>query len=103
MAQRVKINFGKHPFMTTIRDADTGEMLTNVFRLELVVVDVNNQVFEVKLAEIEEGLGLEQIEGEVEATVIEKIALSDATLDTLARMVERRIAARLKYSSGRQR
>jgi len=96
MAQRVKIKFDRHPFMTTIHDADTGEMLTNVFRLELIVVDVNNGVFEVKLAEFEEGRGLEQIEGEIEATVTEKFMLSEAVMDSLAHHVEKRIVQRMR-------
>ena len=102
-AQRVKIKFGKHPFMTTIHDADTGEMLPNVFRLELVVVDINNRVFEVKLAEFEEGQELAEIEGEIEATVTEKIVLSDTVLDALAHKVENRITQRLKLSGMRHR
>lgn len=98
MAKRVKIKFDKHPFLTTIHDADTGEMLSNVFRLELVVVDVNNGVFEVKLAELEEGQELIEIEGEVEATVTETFLLSDTVMDSLARHVEKRIVQRLRLS-----
>ncbi len=101
MAKRVVIKFHKNPVLTEIHDADTGEMLTNVFRLELVVVDVNNGVFEVKLAELEEGQELAEIEGEIEATVTEKFMLSEAVMDSLARHVEKRIVQRMRLSAGR--
>ncbi len=95
-ARRVKIHFDKHPWQTTIADADTGESLNDILRFDLVV-DINSGIYEVRLLVDETSDDTHsnpRLEGEIVANVKEVVMLDDAVLDYLAHKVESRIRAR---------
>lgn len=95
---KVRIKFGKHPYLTEIFDADTEKPLQDVSRLE-ITLDLNNQVYEARLINIDPEYSSDpEVEGEVVATVTEIVSLSDAVIDSIVHKVERRIEQRLKMS-----
>ncbi len=88
---RIKIVFHGHPCVAIPFDADTGEQLLDVKRVDLVTVDVNNGVFEARLV-----YDVVVIEGEMIASATVPPQLSDADIDSIAHRVEKRLARNLR-------
>ncbi len=88
---RIKIKFGGRPYLATAYDADTGAMIPNIKRVDLVAVDVNNSVYEARLV-----VDVDEIEGEIIAAATVPPTLSDAEIDVIARRIERQMGSRFE-------